>query len=204
MRIYAVTPIHVSADELTLRQQRYDQISPPGMTVELHDLGAEAPALLETPDDIRKSARLVTAALRAADGAGYDALLPDCVLDPGVAELRDQLATPLYGLLQLTIEHLAGQPFGAVTRTRAIADEITVRAEDYDQPLVATSVLDLGTGTADQTRWLAALGMAVNELVNAGAEIVINGCYAVELTNARSGRVPVVDPAVTALHRLAA
>lgn len=203
MRIYAITPIHVPEEELLRRQRRYDQISPPGLTVELHDIGDHAPCALETEEDVRESERCVVAALREA-GPGYDAFLPDCVLDPGVAELRDQLTTPLYGLLQLTVEHLAGRPAGAVTRTRAIADEITVRAEDYGQPLMATSVLDLGTGTADQTRWLAALGKAVNELANAGAEIVINGCYAVELTNARSGRVPVIDPAVTALNILAA
>lgn len=208
MRVYAVTSIHVSAEELTRRQQFYDRASPPGLTVELHDIGAQAPRALATPGDIRESARLVTAALRAADGAGYDALLPDCVLDPGVVELRGRLATPLHGLLRLTLEHLttSGQLAGVVTTNRVIADEVTARARDYgrDATLVSTSVLDLPAGTANRTQWLTALGKAVNELADAGAQVVVNGCWVAELDNARSGRVPVIDPVATALPRLAA
>jgi allantoin racemase len=208
MRVYAVTSIHVSADELTRRQRFYDRVSPPGLAVELHDVGAEAPLALETPDDIRESERLVTAALRAADGAGYDALLPDCLLDPGVVELRGKLATPLHGLFWLTLEHLttSGQLAGVVTTNRVIADEVTARARNYgrDATLVSTSVLDRPAGPASRTQWLTALGKAVNELANAGAQVVVNGCWEAELDNARSGRVPVIDPVTTALQRLAA
>jgi allantoin racemase len=207
VRIYAVTSIHLTAEDLTRRQERYDLVSPPGITVELHTLGPEAPSTLETLADVRESERLVTAALRAADGTGYDALLADCLLDPGVAELSAALATPVHGLLALTLDHVhaAGQVAGVVTRTGALAAEIAARAEGYGRPLASTSVLDLGPAAFDEhTRWLAGLGKAVNELADAGAEIVINGCGAVELINARSGRVPVVDPTLIALQQLAA
>jgi allantoin racemase len=208
MRVYAVTSIHISADELVRRQQFYDRISPRDLTVELHDIGAEAPRALETPDDVRESARLVKEALLAADSAGYDALLPDCVLDPGVVELRGRLTTPLHGLLWLTLEHLttSGQLAGMVTTNRTIADQVTAKAREYgrEATLVSTSVLDVPAGTANRTQWLTALGKAVNELANAGAQVVVNGCWVPELDNARSGRVPVIDPATTALQRLAA
>lgn len=208
MRIYAVTSIHVSATELARRQARYDRVCPPGTTVELHDLGADAPVWLGGPDDVRESERLVAEALRAADGAGYDVLLPDCVLDPGVTDLAGELTTPVHGLLRLTLEHVAAaeRSAGAVMRNRLTANELAIRVAAYGREdlLVATSVLDLDrTALSEDTRWLAALGTAVNELADAGAEIVLNGCCAVELDNARSGRVPVVDPAALALRQLA-
>jgi Asp/Glu/hydantoin racemase len=209
MRIYAVTSIHLPSEEIVRRQQRYDLLSPPDVTVELHDIGPDAPRTLDSVDDIRESERLVAQALRAVDDAGYDALLPDCILDPSVAELSGVLNTPVHGLLWLTLEHIdaAGQSAGVVTSNRLIADAFTARAEEYGRArtLVSASVLDLGLDElAEDTRWLAALGKAVNELVDAGAEIVINGCAAVELVNARSGRVPVIDPTTMAMQRLAA
>jgi len=207
VRIFAVTSIHLAPAELARRQERYDRISPPGITVELHDLGPDGPRTIETAEDVRESERLVTAALRAADGAGYDALMADCLLDPGVAELSDVLTTPVHGLLALTLDHVvaARQVARVVTRTSALADAIAVRAENYGRPLASTSVLDLGQPTLDEdTRWLTGLGKAVNELADAGAEVVINGCAAVELANARSGRVPVIDPTAIALQQLAA
>lgn len=202
MRVYAVTSIHVPDEELSRRQERYDRISPPGVTVELHDLGPTAPRTLETAEDLEKSAQLVAAALRAADSAGYDALLPDCPLDPGVDEVSGTLATPVHGQLQLTLDEVTTAA-GAVTMNETMAAELVTRAAAHGAKLVATSVLNLDrTMLSANTRWLAALGTAVNELADAGAEVVINSCATVELDNARSGRIPVVDPAVTALRRL--
>ncbi len=43
MRVYAVTPIHVSPEELARRQARYDALCPAGLAVELHDVGPDAP-----------------------------------------------------------------------------------------------------------------------------------------------------------------
>ena len=39
--------------------------------------------------------------------AGFDALLPDCVLDPGVADLADTLPVPVFGLLRLSLGLMA-------------------------------------------------------------------------------------------------
>src|ERR1051325_7028855 len=102
VRIFSVTPIHVGDDELARRQARYDALSPPGVTVELRDIGAGAPVALNTGEDIRISESLVTRALRGAPD-GYDVLLPDCVLDPGVAALAGTLPVPVVGLLQLSL-----------------------------------------------------------------------------------------------------
>ena len=48
VRIHAVTPIHVDADELARRQTRYDALCPAGLHLELHDIGPDAPRALDT------------------------------------------------------------------------------------------------------------------------------------------------------------
>jgi Asp/Glu/hydantoin racemase len=208
MRIFSITPIHVPDDELQRRQRRYDQISPPGLTVELHDIGDHAPRALETPEDMRESERCVVAALRDA-GPGYDALLPDCVLDPGVAELHGRLAVPVFGILRLTVGYAAatGRTAGGVTRNQAIADEFAAVATAYGfaGSLGPVSVLDLDLDAiADDARWVEALGKAVDGLADGGAHLVVNGCSAVDLDGADPYRVPVVDPTALALRLLAA
>jgi Asp/Glu/hydantoin racemase len=204
VRVYAITPIHVPDEELRRRQGRYDHLSPDGLTVELHDIGPRAPRALETSDQVRESERQVMAALRAA-GPGYDALLPDCVLDPGVAALRGGM--PVDGMLRLSLADAAanGQAVGAVTRNRAIADELTAVAAAYGFPVVGVAVLDLDLDAiADDARWAEALIGAVDALAEAGADVVVNGCSAVDLDAAGGTRIPVIDPAALALRLLAA
>lgn len=206
MRVYAITPIHVPEEELRRRQRRYDHLSPEGLTVELHDIGPSAPRALETGEQVRESERQVMATLRAV-GPGYDALLPDCVLDPGVAALRGTGGTPVDGMLRLSLAHAAanGQVVGAVTRNRAIADELTAVAATYGFPVVDVAVLDLDLDAiADDARWAEALIGAVDALASAGADVVVNGCSAVDLDAAGGTRIPVIDPAALALRLLAA
>jgi len=104
VRIFAVTPIHVPAEELTRRQARYDALCPPGVSVVLQDIGSAAPRALDTEQQVRDSEGLVTAALQQAPDEA-DALMPDCVLDPGVPALAGRAGSasaantpdPLFG-----------------------------------------------------------------------------------------------------------
>ncbi|NEA25613.1 hydantoin racemase, partial [Actinomadura bangladeshensis] len=45
-RALAVTPIHLPAEEVRRRQARYDRLAPPGLSVELRDVGPAAPGAL--------------------------------------------------------------------------------------------------------------------------------------------------------------
>ena len=90
MHVWSVTPIHVEPGELARRQARYDALSPAGIRVELVDIGTDAPRQLATEQDVRDSEGLVADALRDAPDRA-DALMPDCFLDPGVAELSATL-----------------------------------------------------------------------------------------------------------------
>jgi allantoin racemase len=209
MRIYSVTPIHVGAAELARRQARYDALCPPGLEVELHDIGASAPKSLETADDVRASEELVVEALRAAP-AGFDALLPDCVLDPGVEALSRELPAPVLGLLRISLGWAVctGRRSGAVARNKAIADEIKARVDAYGwgAELAGVEVLDLDADAiTDSVAWTQALTSAQGRLRQSGATLVVNGCSAVELAGTDDDPgMRIVDPTALTLRLVAA
>lgn len=208
MRIHAVTPIHVSGDELARRQARYDALSPAGLTVTLHDVGRHAPRALDTPQDVRDSEGAVITALRDAPD-DVDALLPDCVLDPGVG-LADWDGPPVLGLLRLSVGWSAslGRRVGAVARNEAIATELAERVSHHGYAgwFTGVQVLDLDVhAITDHDRWTAALTGALQRMGLAGATTVVNGCSAVDVPAALgTGTARAVDPTALALRLLAA
>ncbi|MGN6245567.1 MAG: aspartate/glutamate racemase family protein [Motilibacteraceae bacterium] len=204
LRVRAITPIHVDAAELERRQRRYERLAPDGISVQLEDIGdaPEVPRALETEADVRRSEELVVAAARRTDPAAFDVVLPDCVLDPGVGEATD-LPVPLVGLSRLCTHLLAGtgQPFAAVARNQAIADELARKVHSYglSDSLVEVRVLSLSVqDIADDATWAAAITTAVGDL---DVPAVVNGCSAVEVRPAGEGPA-VLDPTATALQVL--
>lgn len=200
MHLLAYTPIHVGADELRRRQERYDHLAPTGVTVELRDIGADAPRALDTESDVRRSETVLTEAFRRVDPTGVDGFLPDCVLDP-CAEVASKFARPLYGLSKLTASHhlSLGRRVGALARNRAIADELDRRLSYYGFETEATHVMDLGVhDIADSQAW----GRAVTEHAHLlDCSVAINACSAVELLDPPASPM-VVDPTATALRLL--
>ena len=209
MHIWSVTPIHVSDAELARRQARYDALSPSGLRVELVDLGVDAPPQLATEQDVRDSEGLVTAALESAPDHA-DALMPDCVLDPAVAELSERLDRPVFGLLRTSTawSALAGRRVGAVTRNAVIAAELERLVDLYGliRHFTGVDVLDLDVDAIHDTeRWAAALRGVVERMDRAGAGDLVNGCSAVELPpDATTWPVRVVDPTALTLRLMAA
>ncbi len=206
MRIKAITPIHVGADELSRRQQRYHRLSPHGLHVDLVDLRGDqgVPRALETSADIRRSEALVLEEAERTSPSEYDAVLPDCVLDPGVGTTLEN-GLPLLGILRLSTSVLMGLglPFAAVARNQAIADELAARVRDYgwDRMFQGVRVLDLTFDDISMgNSWDAAITEAVAELTEAGA--VINGCSAVDVRPGRPGPA-IVDPTAAALRAAA-
>ena len=47
MRVIAITPIHVTDEELARRQERYSRLAPEGVTVELRNLTKQSPVALD-------------------------------------------------------------------------------------------------------------------------------------------------------------
>ncbi|MGC7094948.1 aspartate/glutamate racemase family protein [Amycolatopsis lurida] len=207
MRALAITPIHLPPEEIGRRQSRYDRLAPPGLRIELRDVGPEAPSALDTDGSVRDSERAVAAALAAADG-DWDVAFPDCVLDPAVPDRVAIGPRPVHGLLKLSASHLAakGERFGAVVRNQAIGAELRWRLAAYGltSNLVGVRVLDLPfEAIADTAAWNAALGEAVRGLAEQGATAVLNGCSAVDVIPADLP-ARVVDPTALALTVLMA
>ena len=203
MRILAITPIRVTEEELVRRQARYDRLCPPGVEVHLDNLAApDAPRALDTADDVAASERLVGEQLAGADPTQYDALLPDCVLDPVVGTGAD-LPLPLHGITRLSAHHLVGlgARLGAVARNRAIADELDRKLATYGLPTSGpTAVMDLSfDAIADDAVWAAA---AAETVAGLDVDMVLNACSAVDVSAPTTGP-RLVDPTRLALRLLA-
>lgn len=202
IRALAVTPIHVDDEEIARRQARYDRLAGVDMAVELRDVGAgdDVPRALETEDDIAASEGAVMRWFANADVDGFDVLLPDCVLDPGVATpAAAELPRPLHGIARLTGHWLAGlgHRVGAVARNEVIAAELDRKLASYGLELYhPTSVLGLAVeDISDEETWLAA---ALGTVTRLGVDSVVNACSAVEVTQQAVGP-RLVDPTAAAL-----
>jgi Asp/Glu/hydantoin racemase len=202
MRLLAWTPIVVGAEELARRQARYDRLSPAHVQIVLRDLAdfsSSAPQALETDHDVRTSEDAVMWAFRASDPAGFDAFLPDCVLDPGIG--GEGFARPLLGLSHLAATFLAAQgaTVGALARNRAIADELDRRLASYAVKREPTLVMDLSVeDIADDETWRRAVVTHARRL---SCDYALNACSAVELGSLSTDTV-VVDPTALALRLL--
>ena len=202
MKILSFTPIAVGEQELARRQARYTEHSPDGVEVELRDIGTDsgAPAALDTPEDVAASERAVLAAFAAVDPTGFDAFLPDCVLDPGIDD-QEGLARPLLGIGRLAATFLASQgtPLYSVARNDAIAAELDRRFASYGLGTPATRVLNIGFDViADDRAWNETVARSVADL---DSGFVFNACSAVDV-NPSSGGPVLVDPTATALRLL--
>ena len=203
MQILAVTPIAVPEDELRRRQDRYNRLAPAGLTVTLHNLGTDSsvPRALETDDDVAASEAAVTGWFAAADPEGFDAFLPDCVLDPGVGPDGPALTRPVLGLTRLGAGFLSGSgaTIGAVARNAAIARELERKVASYGLGLhKPVAVLGLALeDIADDAGWNRAVDTALATL---SADYVLNACSAVNLTGRAAGGPVLVDPTALALQ----
>ena len=206
MRITAITPIRVGELELARRQARYDALSPPSVEVELIDLPdrSDVPRSLESEQDIRASERLVIEEAMNVDPSSCDAILPDCVLDPGLDQLEAEASVSTFGILKLSAGCLlaSGHEFAAFTRNRAIGDELHRRLESYGYlpHFDRVAVLDLAfEDIANDEEWNKALCEAAAQFSDSSTTAVINGCSAVEIQSDSRDAVTIVDPTKLAL-----
>lgn len=208
MRIWSVTPIHVQPDELARRQERYDRLSPPGISVHLHDIGPHAPRALETDDDVRASEHCMVQALAQVPD-GYHAVMPDCVLDPGVSQLQRTGSLPVIGILRLNLAHAVAlaAPTAAVVRNPAIAREMRTVSQVYGWAEMLTDISVVGLDVeaiAEGERWQAELERVAAGLAATGVRRLLNGCSAVDARTREELPLQVVDPVARALRLVAA
>lgn len=209
LRVRAITPIHVGAEELRRRQDRYDAFSPPEISVTLEDLpdAPEVPRQLGSEEDIEASERIVAQVALGTDPTRFDLILPDCVLDTGVALIRAAGApVPVVGLSELTAGFVGGLGLrlAAVTRNRPIGEALgrVIAASASAPSFVGVEDLALSfADISDDVRWNGALEHARDRIEGAGgADVILNGCSAVDV-NIGDG-IPVFDPTRLALRLL--
>ena len=208
MRIKSITPIHVGDAELARRQERYQALAPSSLEVVLFDLPESdgVPKSLDSEAAIRTSETLVIEEALATEPGSYDALMPDCVLDPGLEVLQRESAVPAFGILQLSAGFLfaLGRRFASVTRNRAIGEELRSCLERYGYMagFQENVVLDLDfADIAEDDRWDEALGEVVERFTGSVGS-VLNGCSAVKLKDRPAGGPTLVDPTELALRVL--
>jgi len=208
MRIRAFTPIHVGVEELQRRQERYNRLCPEGIQVELEDLPdtLQTPRELASPVQLRASENIGIELGSKTDPFTYDALLPDCVLDPGVEELDKITTVPVLAITRLSGHFLAatGTHFGVLTRNSTIANEYRATIDRYglSSTFVGAYVLDLDVADiSDTEKWNAAVARAAKEAKAAGITVLLNGCSAVE-TTVSTPWVKLIDPTALALKTI--
>jgi len=208
MRLVALTPAHVGAPEIARRQARYDDFGDEQVSVIVHDQPdqPEVPHSFDTAELVESAERCMLT--RAADMqlAPEDVILPDCILDTALEEVLD-LGLPAHGILKLTVGMIKGLGlrYGAVARNHAVGNALDARIRDYDAgpAFVGTAVLDLPTeAVSDAKTWNGALSAHVARLAERGAQVVINGCSAVDVAEG-PWAVPVVDPTQLAVRSIA-
>lgn len=207
LRVRAITPLHLTAEEMVRRQERYDRLGGDQVSVTLVNLDGRAPLRLETPEDVATSDGYVREEIARTDPERFDVIMPDCVLDPGVGEI-DHTPVPLVGILRLAAGHIAslGGVFAAVARNSAIGNELQRRIAAYgltDQ-LVSMELLDVDfCFVSDEAGWAQAMRPIERSLTTRGISTVLNGCSAVEIPDPRPGGSVVVDPTRLAVRLLA-
>lgn len=210
VRIRSITPIHVGAEELGRRQARYDAFSPPEVSVVLEDLpdAPGVPRQLASAEDIEASEQAVAEMALATDPARFDLILPDCVLDTGVARIRAAGSpVPVVGLSELTAGFVngLGLRMAAVTRNEPIGDHLgrIIGGEVAPDSFVGVENLHLSfADISDDLRWNGALEEARQRIERAGgADVILNGCSAVDVTIGDG--IPVFDPTRLALRLIA-
>ena len=209
MKIVALTPAHVGAAETTRRQERFNTFSAGRFEVLVVDQpdAPDVPQAFDTPEQVAASERCVAEQAGAYPFAPDDVVLPDCILDTSLEEIGAG-GTPAYGILRLTVHCFLGLGlrYGAVARNTAVGDALDARIRGYDPSPAyrGTAVLGLPTeAVSDTPRWNAALAEHVQRLADAGAQVVINGCSAVDVAD-ETWAIPVVDPTRLALDLIAA
>lgn len=207
LKIKAIAPLRLESQELQRRQRRYDLLAGPELSVTLVNLdGKNAPKRLENDDDLAASEELTLQMIRDTNPNSFDAILPDCVLDPGVNMNQDS-PLPVYGILRLSggfIQSL-GYSFAAVTRNVTIGDELARKAESYgfSRSLCSVEILNVDfCFVSDHDQWEGAIKPLAERLSTRGIGVLLNGCSAVEIANRNVKDLIIIDPTELALKLL--
>jgi allantoin racemase len=183
-------------------------------TLEVENFFLDAgPASIENESDIAASVPGVLAVGARLRSAGWDALVVNCMCDPGLSELRASVAMPAFGTAETSMHAIvaAGGRFSVLD---VVSDgQAMVEAQIAGYGVLSNYVSHRAIGRhvlelfSDLGRTHDALERAALEALADGADTVLLGCtglaeVADELRRrlaARGVRHPVVEPLTTTL-----
>lgn len=206
MRVRAITPIAVDESEMERRRERYSRLAPEGWQIVLENISEHprAPRELASESDLEDSQHAVCEIALNEKGEGFDAILPDCVLDTGIEAIEGAVKTPVLGITHLSAHFLAacGRRFGVIVRNETIGAEYerVIHSMGLEHAFGGVFVINLTVeDIADSEKWNSALESAVARAAESDLDLLINGCSAVEVTFKAHG-LKVVDPTALALR----
>jgi len=208
VKILVILPIlkHEVYEEITYRE--LEQVA--SKDTEIHVASLEkGPASIESAYDEALAVPGILELVAKAEKKGFDAVIIDCMGDPGLEPAREIVDIPVVGSCQasLAIASTLGQKFSVVTALKSMTPLFhdLVRKYGYSTNFasvrsIEVPVLDLEKQWNEVKEALAREGRAAIE--QDGADVIVLGCtgmigMAKELQETL--KVPVVDPAPAAL-----
>jgi Asp/Glu/hydantoin racemase len=172
------------------------------------------PPLLTTPKDLEDAIPgVVKIGVDASKDASVGAIIIAAFGDPGLAELRAAVETPVFGIREEAFNEAArdGRPFGVATTTPQLADSFRVIAEamGYQDQYRGTRVTpgDPNELMKSPDQLDAALAEAVRASITDGAQAVIIGGGPLTASALRlqpQFDIPLVIPVIAAAQAAAA
>ena len=165
------------------------------------------PASIESAvDEVLAAPGVVDAAIRA-EAEGAQAVIIDCMLDPGLDAAREAVSIPVIGCGEAAMLQ-AGAQFGIVTVLQRQERAFRDLARKYELANFMSGTTGIGIPVlaleTDRTHAIEATIAGSREAISKGAEVIIFGCtgmlgFADEVSAALSG-VEVIDPLPNAIN----
>ena len=211
MRIQVVTPISTAG--LRSLEDFHPHVAP-GTEVS-HVLLETGPATIESHVDEALAVPEVLRRVVAAERAGVDAVVIDCMGDPGLEAARELVSIPVLGPAQsaMHVAAMLGHSFSVLATQQAVVPMTTDLARRYGLAgkLASIRTVDLPVLELENEERLrtAMTEQALRALREDGAHVLLLGCtgmsgWAPRLTAALADQghpgIPVVDPVAAALR----
>ncbi len=172
------------------------------------------PASIESYFDEAVAVPGIIARVRQAEREGVDAVIINCMGDPGLDAAREVVSIPVVGPCEASMHVAAilGHRFAVITVLDRLLPQLELQAQKYGVggKLACVRAIDLPVLELEEGREQF-VGRAVNEAVEAieedGAHVIVLGCTGLaglaqqteDALRERGYDVPVIDPASTAL-----
>lgn len=212
MRIRAVTPI-ITESFGPMIIEEFERVA--RSDTEISNVFLESgPASVESAYDEALAAPDIIAQVRQAEREGIDAVIINCMGDPGLDAAREVVSIPVVGPCEASMHVAAmlGHKFCVVTVLDRLIPELELHAQKYGvrDKLASARSIDLPVLELEKGREqfvTRAVDEAVESIEEDGAHVIVLGCtglagLAQQIQNALCERgydVPVIDPASTAL-----